>query len=466
MLRSLRSRIALATVAAAALVVGIVGLLVVTGFADSQLDALNARLLDRAERVLPEPGESVELPPPGVRVDDPVQRALEETGDVIRLVRGGRVVGARGDLVGQLGLPVDTPIGYSTARVDGELWRIRTDPLPLRFELPGFGQRLQVAARLAPVEAAIADLRRRVVTLGIAALIAAAIAGWVFGGVALRSLARLREAATRVSSTRDLSVRVPQGAGPAEVDELAGSLNAMLERLERSSGETLVALEATRRFAGDAGHELRNPLTAIGANLETLQRNPDLPAEQRRQVLTEAVADHGYVVDLLGALQSLARGEAVRSGELEAVDVAEIVDAAADAARRRHPGAAVELADGSGARVVAWPQGIRLMLDNLLENAIGHGGSPVRVLTRPCDDGGALLEVHDGGPGVPDDERARIFERFTRGAHAAREGSGLGLAIVAQQVALHGAEVGVDDSDLGGACFRVRFRERPPEGGQ
>lgn len=461
MLRSLRVRVALATVLAVALVVGIVGWRVVTGFATSELRAVNQRLVDRADQVAPGPTGSFPLPAPGAELDDRVQRALAGSGDVIRLVENGVVVGAAGDAKGALGLPVRVPLGLSDHDLGGQTWRMYAISAATPLGVPDIGRQIQIATPLAPVKESINRLSSRVVTGGLAALVGAAVAGWLFGGVALRSLGRLRGTATQVSSTRDLSVRIPVGEGPAEVDELAASLNSMLARLERSSSETVAALEATRRFAADAGHELRTPLTAMGANLETLRRNPGLDEDERTKILGETIEEQARLVALLTALQSLARADARAGMDHELVDVGEIADAAVEAARRRHPHARIDLAEGDAVPVDAWPAGLRLMLDNLIENGVRHGGGSVDLRVAPVNRGGAVIEVDDSGPGVPTDERDAIFDRFSRGSTAAGDGSGLGLALVAQQAALHGGSVEVGTSDAGGARFTVRLAENP-----
>jgi two-component system, OmpR family, sensor histidine kinase PrrB len=458
--RSLRTRIALATVAAAALVIGVVGFLVVTGFARSESAALDQRLAKRAEQIAP-PGllDALTLPRRGLLEQS--EPLLVGSGDLVRIVQDDRVVGGIADPLGQE-LPIRQREGFSTIEEAGEAYRLLAVPVP---GPPGAGAaQLQIAAPLAPVEASVARLRQRVLTLGLIALAAAGAAGWAFGGIALRSLRRLRIAASRVSSTRDLSTRVPAREGPTEVDELAGSLNAMLERLESSSGETVAALEATRRFAADAGHELRTPLTAMGANLDALRRNPDMTPAERREVLDAVLEEQGRMVALLDSLQALARADAGTVMHREPVDLAELADAAVDAARRRHPGARIELggedADGP-VTVEAWPQGVRLALDNLIENAVRHGGEagPVEVSTGAAN-GAAVVRVDDSGPGVPHAERGEVFGRFARGSTARGEGSGLGLALVAQQAALHGGSVDLGDSPLGGARFSLRLPVR------
>lgn len=105
--------------------------------------------------------------------------------------------------------------------------------------------------------------------------------------------------------------------------------------------------------------------------------------------------------------------------------------------------------------VEGWEPGLRLLTDNLIENAARHGrpDGRVRVTLTPA----AVLHVDDDGPGVPQEQRAQIFEPFTRIDGVDRPGSGLGLALVAQQVRHHGASIHVGDAELGGARFTVRF---------
>jgi signal transduction histidine kinase len=260
-----------------------------------------------------------------------------------------------------------------------------------------------------------------------------------------------------VSTTRDLSRRLPEGEAGREVDELAHGVNEMLARLERSSAERERALEATRRFAADVGHEVRTPLTSMRANLDAVRRNPTMPAGQRRAILDDVAREQEDLVSVLDALQALARGDSATALPREPVDMAEVLDSAVEAARRRHPAARIELSAPEGEqRVTGWPEGLRLLIDNLVENAVRHGGEQVLVrLVR--EDHALLLTVDDDGPGVPAAERVRIFDRFARGTAVKSPGTGLGLALVAQQAQLHSGSVEVGDSDGGGARFSVRL---------
>jgi two-component system, OmpR family, sensor histidine kinase PrrB len=251
------------------------------------------------------------------------------------------------------------------------------------------------------------------------------------------------------------------------VRSLARTLNAMLARLKTSTEGTERALQATRRFAADAGHELRTPLTGLRANLDALERNPDLPVEQRQALVREITADQERMVHLLAGLQALARGEAAESLPREDVELADLVDASVYEARRRHPDVEFLLTEDVGGAIVhGWGSGLRLIVDNLLANAALHGRKGGRVDIRLRRDGDALvLEVADDGPGIPAAERERVLEPFARGEATTAPGTGLGLAIVDQQAALHGGTMTLSDSPLGGLGVTVRlpadgFRKR------
>jgi two-component system, OmpR family, sensor histidine kinase PrrB len=447
---SLRVRIVLAAIAAVTLVGLVAGGALLTAIAHDGRTAvdrdLTARAQDLAHRIVDESRGYGPMMGRGMGGGAPPDAMLlSGSGTFVQVSRADRVIAQAGDV------PSATPApprddGLSTVHIAGHQWR------SLGFTVdPVDGTRVQVASSLAPVEARVARIRRIVLLVGLLALGLTALTAWFLTGLAIRPLARLRAGAARVSDTADLSERLDDADGPVEVRSLARDLNQMLGRLQAST-------DATRRFAADAGHELRTPLTGLRANLETLQRNPELPAGQRGALLGEMAAEQDRMVHLLEGLQALARGEAANAIAREDVELGDMVDAAVFSARRRHPETTIELGEEGEVVVHGWADGLRRVVDNLLDNAALHGRPGGRVVVSlRREDGRALLSVDDDGPGVPEAERPRALEPFARGEGTDAPGTGLGLAIVAQQVALHDGSLELTDSPLGGLGVRVRL---------
>jgi signal transduction histidine kinase len=304
--------------------------------------------------------------------------------------------------------------------------------------------------------------RALLLRLGLVALAAAALIGFAIGTVALGPLQRLRRQAEAIGGAPAAAGGLTTD-GPPEVAALGGALDRMLGRLRDAAGETERALESTRRFAGDAGHELRTPLAGMAADLAVLQDDRRLRSGDAGAAVRGLADQHARMTALLDALQTLALGDAGRALAFERLDLADVAEQAVASARRRHPGRIVELVAGPEAvPVTGWPDGLRAIADNLVENALRHGGPQARVRVEVCAcAGGAELRVDDTGPGVREQDRERIFERFDRGSVPRAAGSGLGLAIVAQQAALHAGRVIVGTPPAGGARFVVTL---PDEG--
>jgi two-component system sensor histidine kinase PrrB len=309
---------------------------------------------------------------------------------------------------------------------------------------------------LEPVLARVRTTRELLLRLGLLALTVTGLAGFAIGSVALRPLQRLRREAEAIGVGDTGGARLTAG-GPPEVAALGGALDAMLARLRESAGQTERALESTRRFAGDAGHELRTPLAGMAADLGVLQDRSVALAPEARDAVAALAAQHARLAALLDALQTLALGDARTALAFATVDLADIAEQAVASARRRHPQRAVALDLGvAHAPVHGWAEGLHAVADNLVENALRHGGpgACVRVGVQAAE-GGVALSVDDDGPGVPPAEHEQIFARFGRGRGAWPGGSGLGLSIVAQQAELHGGRVDVGASPCGGARFVV-----------
>jgi signal transduction histidine kinase len=451
--RSLRGRLTLGVLLVLAAVVVAAGAAALHEVDKSEHDALDDRLQRTAELTRPAAVAAVEQQVPSN--DDRLNAVLRATGSSLRL-RLGKV-----ELVsaGTTPPPENGSLarGLSTFTAGGR--RYRAYVTTLKDPDLGGAARLEVVSSLRGTERRIDQLQKRVALIGAAGLVVAGMLVWLIASLVLRPLARLRAVTASIADDEDLGRRVPDDRGPSELRSVARSFNAMLARLGRTADDRERALAATRRFAADAGHELRTPLTSVQTTLSALRRHPELDDARRASMLDDALAEQRRLVDLLDGLQALARGEA---GPIEhaPVDLTELVDEVLMAAGSRHP--EVEISAGlpeAPVVVEGWEPGLRLVVENLVFNAIRHGGHRVRVTLAPE---GPALVVDDDGPGVPDDERERIFEPFARIDGVRTPGSGLGLALVAQQAGHHGAAVAVERApELGGARFSVRFAAPP-----
>lgn len=444
-MRSLRGRLTLGLTLVLAAVLAGVGTIVLREVDRDQRSAVDDRLVRTAELSRATALAAVQEELPGG--DERLDAVLRATRTSLRLTLGGTPLLQTGDPPPQ-SRPL--PDGLSTFTSGGVRHRGFATSLPDK-DLGGLA-RLEVTTGLAGLEARQARLRRRLIVLGTFALLAAAGGVFFATSLVLRPLRRLRATTASIAGDEDLARRVPADAGPSELRALASAFNAMLARLGRSAADRERALEATRRFAADAGHELRSPLTSAQATLSSLARHPELPPERRTAMARGALDSHRRLVELLDGLQALARGDA--AAPHEPVDLTDIAQAALSAASERYPEVTFDCA-AEEMTISGWAPGLRSVIDNLLENAARHGRPGGRV--RLTIAGGELI-VEDDGEGVPDDQREHVFAPFARTDDPDRPGSGLGLAIVAQQAAHHGATVSVDRSpELGGARFTVRF---------
>jgi signal transduction histidine kinase len=435
---SLRARLTLAALLAVGIGGAVAGAVLLAAVADDGRKAVDRELKQQTAEILRGPPGRGDFD----RDHGGPSALLAGSGTFVQLALGSQVI-AQGDVPDSPPPPPQRD-GFATVDIHGRSWRSLTVTV-------GPQERLQVLSTLATVDERVSSTRRLILIVGVFALLLTGLAAWLFSTLAVKPLARLQAGAARVSGAEDLSTPLPD-EGPDEVRSLARALNGMLARLAASTA-------ALRRFAADAGHELRTPLTGLRANLDTLQRNPDLPLDERAALLAECTAEQDRIVHLIEGLQALARGEAADALPREDVELGDLVDAAIYGARRRHPGTTYELRERGGEGTIhGWPDGLRLVVDNLLDNAALHGRDGGRVdVDLERVDGRWTLRVADDGPGVEAAERDRLLEPFARGVGTTARGTGLGLAIVAQQVALHGGELRLEDSPLGGLAVEVRI---------
>jgi two-component system sensor histidine kinase MprB len=325
------------------------------------------------------------------------------------------------------------------------------------------GDALQLAADLTDVNTTLNHFALLLLVADIVAIVVAAALGYGFTVAGLRPVRRVGEAAAHVAATQDLSAAVPiDRHQPAEVASVSASLNQMLAALSH-------ARDAQRQLVEDAGHELATPLTSLRTNVELLlrvERNPDreLDGGDRQRLLKDIDAQMSELDHLVEEVVELARDPGSAEEAIE-LDLSEVVRSAVARARARTPDVTFELAE-TPVRVLGKPSLLERAVLNLLDNAAkwSPADEPVEISVGRLR-GLADLVVADRGPGVPEEDRDRVFERFYRTAEArAMPGSGLGLAIVRQVVAVHGGRAWLASRTGGGteAHIQIPARRRFP----
>lgn len=262
----------------------------------------------------------------------------------------------------------------------------------------------------------------------------------------LRSVETIRSRVAEISAS-DLSQRVPVPPPNDEISALATTMNEMLARVE--SGH-----DAQRRFVGDASHELRSPLASILSALEVAQDSPEALDDEltRGTLIPEAQRMQALVEDLLLLARADEHGLPVRDDDID-LDV--LAEGEADRLRRETD---LDICVHSEAATVTGDLGgIARVLRNLLDNAVRHATSTVEIAVKRRKTL-AVFSVADDGPGIPAQDRTRVFDRFVRlDSDRSRDGggSGLGLAIVAEVVTSHNGAVSIDDRTGGGTIVTV-----------
>ncbi len=360
-------------------------------------------------------------------------------------------------LVDSAGRRLSGDLPSSAARVGGGTITVpedhdgnrRLERLTIRGTRLPDGMLLVVATDSFDVQQLRQRLGRFTLWSGVAIATFALLGGYLVGRVFLRRLARVNRAIDRIVEG-DRNERLPMiGFGP-EFDELARNLNRMLER-------NAAAMEALRQVSTDIAHDLRTPLTRLHQHLERMQACGVGDAGSIGEALEQTNG-------LLTTFTALLRIGSVEGGvgrrKFAPVDLSELLD-------RIHTayGPVVEdagqnlIADhAQGVVILGDPELLAQLFINLVENAMVHTPAGTRIVSRLCIVGGeAVAEVCDTGPGIPIEDREKVFRRFYRRDESrSTKGAGLGLALVAAVASLHHARFGIPDSEQG-LCVRVAF---------
>ncbi|MGW6693372.1 ATP-binding protein [Rhodococcus sp. NPDC054953] len=323
------------------------------------------------------------------------------------------------------------------------------------------GSTLVIAQRLAPTGEVLERLAWVLFIVGGCGVGLAALAGMAVGRTGLRPVARLTAATEQIARTDELTP-IPV-TGNDELARLTISFNTMLRALAESR-------DRQSRLVADAGHELRTPLTSLRTNMELLiaagrPGAPRIPDQDMAELRADVMAQIEELSTLVGDLVDLAREDAPETVH-ERIDLADTVERALERVRRRrnevdfHAETVPWFVYGDGA-------GLSRAVLNVLDNAAKWSptAAEVRVRMRQLDGGHLALTVDDAGPGIPDEDRQLVFERFYRSTEArSMPGSGLGLAIVRQVVVKHGGTAEAGRSDRGGALLTIVLPGEAPAG--
>ncbi len=316
------------------------------------------------------------------------------------------------------------------------------------------GTRLLLAAPRTDLDGDASFLTRAMMTVFFVAVAwSVLLATWI-----VRRLTREHEAITQVVrrvAAGDLSARVAQRSGDAEIAQLGRDINEMIERLD-------VLVASQQRFIAQAAHELRSPLTTLYGELSHALRKAR-GAEAYRQAIEEAHDAAKRLKLMTEDLLALARLGATAQDFTEPVDMVAsartAVEAVAWEAKERET--TVKINGEPSLIVDGHARNLERMLRNLIENAVRHSpkGGHVEVTLRRRD-GNVEISVVDQGPGVATADRDRIFEPFYRGVHERADdmpGAGLGLPIARQIARSHGGDVILDETHEKGSRFVIRL---------
>ncbi|REK80966.1 HAMP domain-containing protein [Rhodococcus erythropolis] len=305
-----------------------------------------------------------------------------------------------------------------------------------------------VGADREPVEKVVSTVAVLLAIVGPVVVALVALATYRLVGAALSPVERIRTRVASISNS-DLGERIPVPRSRDEIARLAVTMNRMLERLQAGQ-------RAQQRFVSDASHELRSPLSTITAALELAASRPELIDASLidEALLPEARRMRRLIEDLL----LLARSDEKQT-PLGAVDV-DLDDVLYEEGKRIE--AVTDLTVGTSivaVRITGDQPALARMVRNVVDNAVRHAETRIELSCNQSS-GFAVIVVDDDGPGIPEHEHERVFDRFVRlDASRTRDdgGAGLGLAIVAGTAAAHAGSVAVSRSPLGGARFEIRI---------
>jgi two-component system sensor histidine kinase MprB len=474
---SLRRRLALLSALAVALAVLLASVLVYTLVRDRLRGDIDHDLRQQAERVTqrfasgpPAVGAGIAVGPPGEVATAPAPKGKKtrvERGEQFALTLpppepGGpealaQLINSNGVVVTGPSSPIRIPVssadrtlaasGGKPKLVDANAGntdlRVLTEPL-------SNGTAIQVARSLEDTNHTLNTLIIILAAVSAGGIALAAALGPVVARAALAPAGEVSDAAEEVARTHDLTHRI-EVRGDDELGRLAASFNEMMAGLERSEA-------AQRRLVADASHELRTPLATLRTNIETLGRGDRLDPAERKRLVDDVIEELEEMTDLVADVVELARAPGQDAIVRQDVALDELTRDAIERAERRARGISFE-PRLEPSLIHADPQRVGRAISNMLDNATKWSppGGTVEVEVER-----GRVRVRDHGPGFPDGNLDKVFDRFWRADDArGKPGSGLGLAIVQRVAEEHDGRARASNASDGGAVVSLELPELP-----
>lgn len=296
---------------------------------------------------------------------------------------------------------------------------------------------------------------RVVLTIAIVAILLSWFAGRLFAGTALKPIAEV-SGSLRDLAGGDYTQRRFVTAGGDEIAELTAAYNDAVAGVAASMEERRRVEDRMRQFVADAGHELRTPLTVIGGYIDVLRRGAVEEPGIARQILATMTLEKEHMRGLIDRLMRLARMDAEAPPMVETIDIAELLRAQCEAARRLDDRRAIDYSVDGVETVAGDRTELGEAVWNIVENALKYAPDAPIHMRAERRDGHTTICVRDEGPGMSESERLHAFERFYRGDRRGEiSGAGLGLSIAKRAVERAGGNIEIDSAPGHGTAVTI-----------
>jgi two-component system, OmpR family, sensor kinase len=340
---------------------------------------------------------------------------------------------------------------WETVTVKGERMLVYDNPLIADGQVVFI---VQVARTLTERDRSLATLGSTLLIASLVTTLAAFGIGWALSGAALSPIHRITQTAQMIGNESDFTRRVAYHGPNDEIGQLATTFNSMLKRLENAYLKVNQALKMQREFVADVSHELRTPLTTVHGNLALLRHDPPLPVDEQVDILTDLMEESDRLIRLVNNLLLLARADAGRNLNIEAVPVRPVIDEVCRQSNQLDQKRKI-VKNVPDLTALCDRDALKQVLLILLDNAIKHSQGTIRVMAELQGEQ-ALISVCDNGPGIAPEVLEHIFDRFYRASpDASTPGFGLGLPIAKALVEGQGGSISIE-SDVGcGSIVRI-----------